>query len=515
MPLIRLLSICFLLWGTLATAQDSLYIRRVGSLPGWGEAPGLFVDDTLAFVATQSGLRVVNISNPAAPVQIGSLTAPGYCYGVVKQGNYVYLGSPDTGVRIVNVSNPGSPQLVGTHAPTGCLVNGVAVNANYVYASDFIAGVRIIDASNAGMPQPRGVLDLPGQLVSCRRVGNLLYIGAMGGGLRIVDCTIPDSLYEVGFFDTPSAATDIAIENDIAYVADNSSLRIIDVSLPSAPFELGRVLTPNSYQFLAVANGFAFVADNILGLRVFDCRDPENPVERGHYDMAARPFSVAMAGEYVCVADEEHFTIYEYTEFAGAPELRVTPAALSFGDIAMGDSAHMPFTIFSIGSDDLLISALLVPAGFRADFSDAVSLAPGESLVVQVTFAPEEVRNFADTLWIQSNAEGGDVGIRLTGTGTGTALNEELVLPNRFALESFPNPFNSVTTVRMVLPSAAEGKVVVYDRLGRLVYTLLNGRLPAGTQEVRFDANELSSGDYFVRFESPQFSAVQKAVLVK
>ena len=75
-------------------------------------------------------------------------------------------------------------------------------------------------------------------------------------------------------------------------------------------------------------------------------------------------------------------------------------------------------------------------------------------------------------------------------------------LPQQIALRgNYPNPFNPETTLRYEIPAAADVTLQVYDILGRLVSTVNQGTLPAGTQEVKFNAAGLASGMYLYRFQ--------------
>ena len=88
--------------------------------------------------------------------------------------------------------------------------------------------------------------------------------------------------------------------------------------------------------------------------------------------------------------------------------------------------------------------------------------------------------------------------------------------PTHFSLHPiYPNPFNNTANIVFDLPREVTGRLVVYDMLGRVANTLHDGRLLAGTHLMQFDGNAMSSGTYFVKLETPDFNAVQKAVLVK
>jgi hypothetical protein len=88
-------------------------------------------------------------------------------------------------------------------------------------------------------------------------------------------------------------------------------------------------------------------------------------------------------------------------------------------------------------------------------------------------------------------------------------------LPSGLQLESSPNPFNPVTTIRFSLPEAAHVTLNVYDVTGRQVAQLVNGLTAAGTHLVTFDGSTLASGVYLYRLTVGMNSATGKMVLMK
>jgi hypothetical protein len=78
-----------------------------------------------------------------------------------------------------------------------------------------------------------------------------------------------------------------------------------------------------------------------------------------------------------------------------------------------------------------------------------------------------------------------------------------------------PNPFNPTTAIRYELPTASYLSLQVYDVVGRLVVTLVEGWRDAGADEVSFDGSKLSSGLYFVQLKSGDNTGVEKMMLLK
>ena len=88
--------------------------------------------------------------------------------------------------------------------------------------------------------------------------------------------------------------------------------------------------------------------------------------------------------------------------------------------------------------------------------------------------------------------------------------------PTHFLLSgAYPNPFNPVTTIRYAVPNATRITLSVHDLQGRQVADLVNGQRDAGIHEVTFDASELTSGIYFYRLNSENYTTVGKLMLVK
>lgn len=89
-------------------------------------------------------------------------------------------------------------------------------------------------------------------------------------------------------------------------------------------------------------------------------------------------------------------------------------------------------------------------------------------------------------------------------------------IPETYLLEqNYPNPFNPITTIRFQIVRLTDVKLNIYDQLGREVTSLVNEELKAGTYEVFWDASNYSSGVYFYKIITSEFSETKKMVLMK
>ena len=96
------------------------------------------------------------------------------------------------------------------------------------------------------------------------------------------------------------------------------------------------------------------------------------------------------------------------------------------------------------------------------------------------------------------------------------SLTEMQPVPTEFSLaNAYPNPFNPVTTLSFALPIESEVSLSVYNLQGREVSTLISGDLEAGYHSVIWNANQYSSGMYFVKMVAGEYVKTQKLMLVK
>lgn len=89
-------------------------------------------------------------------------------------------------------------------------------------------------------------------------------------------------------------------------------------------------------------------------------------------------------------------------------------------------------------------------------------------------------------------------------------------IPNSFSLnQNYPNPFNPVTNIKFNLPKSGNVRLVVFDVMGREVATMINENMSAGSYTADFNAVSLSSGIYFYKLITADFTDTKKMMLVK
>jgi hypothetical protein len=82
-------------------------------------------------------------------------------------------------------------------------------------------------------------------------------------------------------------------------------------------------------------------------------------------------------------------------------------------------------------------------------------------------------------------------------------------------ISNSPNPFVSTTDVQVVVTEAGDVSVLVYNKAGQVVGTVVEGYLTAGTHTFTFDASALKSDLYLVKYHSASGVATQKMIKVQ
>ncbi len=107
------------------------------------------------------------------------------------------------------------------------------------------------------------------------------------------------------------------------------------------------------------------------------------------------------------------------------PSIEVSPSTVSFGNLAVGQSATKTVTVTNSGTEMLTVSGISVTgAGFTASGPKLpISLSAGQSASISAVFKPTAGNSDTGTITIASNAAGSPSLVALSGAGmTGAAL---------------------------------------------------------------------------------------------
>jgi len=269
-----------------------------------GNARGVTLAGNLAYVADyQSGLQILDVTDPAAPVRLGGYDTADNALVVDVSGNLAYVAHYTSGLQIIDVSDPAAPVGLGVCDTPG-IAYGVAVASTTAYVADFFMGLQIIDVSDPAAPVRLGGYNTAGLAYGVAVSGTTAYVADRAAGLEIIDVSDPAAPVLLGTCDTPGSAYAVTVAGTRAYVADDTAgLQIIDISDPSAPALLGAYDTPGNAYGVSVSGRLAYVSDGMSGVQVIDVSDPSAPVLLTAYDTAGIAYGAAISGGRAYIAD--------------------------------------------------------------------------------------------------------------------------------------------------------------------------------------------------------------------
>jgi hypothetical protein len=256
--------------------------------------------DYALVVGYSGGLRVVDVSDRANPIELGAydLPAGGENSSVAVTGRHAYV-TISGGLRVLDLANPAAPvEVASLSAPEESKWYGVQIAGSQAYLSGSDAFL-VLDISNPARPVEVGRLEGRTQLIAV--AGGLAYLGR-DSRLAVVDVSDPRALAEIGSLDVSdpqpmdesgsifrvSSVRRGTRAGNLLYLLDGrgEKLKVVDVTDPTRPVEMGTMATQAiDVSNLAAAGRYLYLTSYLAGrMVVVDASGPANLVEVGLYN---------------------------------------------------------------------------------------------------------------------------------------------------------------------------------------------------------------------------------------
>lgn len=317
-----------------SSATTTIAKTGVATLPGYTNAIGLDVVGKYAYTADAGAsfqFNVVDISNPASPVVVGTVsdvfTLAG-AFTVRVAGTYAYVTENGTNrLTVIDISKPTAPKIVASvvdarmAGPRGLTLVGTRA---YV-AGNSAASLAIIDISNPLAPKMLGAVvdrNILAGADSVVVVGNYAYVTAGDSNtLAVIDISNPALPKIVGTyssFATLANPKDLFVSGKYAYVTAlaSNSFTVIDISNPAAPTLVSsindRTLLYAPKNMMMVGQYAYVTANSGSTLAIINAADPKAPtIIASIYDPAtlSNARSVFVSGNLVYVVAANKFSV--------------------------------------------------------------------------------------------------------------------------------------------------------------------------------------------------------------
>ena len=303
------------------------------------ENPQISVAGNLAYLleADSKRFRVVDISNPRAPTVVArpQLSSAGP-FKVVGQYAYVAAGSY---LQVLDLSNPAQPVQAGRfNAPC----NGLDVVGTRAYVTGTSPANRltVIDIGNPAALVRLGFLALTNAPGPPRVVGDLAHFSlGYEGDLVSVDVRDPNQMVQVGC--SKNALGGLRVVGRYGYgLANNGvewSVCVLDLGDPANPQRVGEFLwDPDDFgpEKLHVQGRYAFVAGSSNAsnrIDILDVADPTQPVKVGECRSERPVTGFAMVGNTLYTTSDSGLTVLDFSAPNTSPRLRLNAPVLSGG----------------------------------------------------------------------------------------------------------------------------------------------------------------------------------------
>ena len=458
-------------------AQPSIAGRL--EFPG-GHLSSLALSGSLAFATDIAyGLRVIDLQNPAQPVQVGAYTPLGYAQGISVAGDYAYVAADSSGLRIVDISTPGQPVEVGALQLNSSAMNVLAAG-NYAYLCGM--SFYIADVSD-----PRNPLLLSQYRVdgACRELDyrDGMVVLATESGLDFIDVRNPKNPVRITELKLQSSSTEdtvvgVLLNGDFAYTGSSyTGVEVFDLSnlpavQPAGAFNNGKNFT----QDLFIQENLAYLAD-FFGLQILDVSDPHQPAGLGFYDTPDEVYAVTSAGSAVFISDGRAGVYVVDTSNPAAPfllEVIDTPgfvheASISEGNLYVADGAN-GLVVYAQNSEpenqdqarvntqrlpnsrleNTVLASLYEPGNPIGDLPHRMLEAP----TGEINPAPVDTGIYSQACTVSSVADSGSGSLR-------SCLQNASHLLVTFDLTVFPPDAPASIYVRNTLPLLDQGNVMI------------------------------------------------------
>ena len=297
----------------------------------------LAVTDTLLCYVYSGNMEILNISEPDSIKLINTVDTLDYVYAVALNYPYAYLADKG-GIRVLDISDPAHPVQSDLLTLDNQYARGVYYDfaTSRLFCTDY-SSTYLYDASAGDHPVFISKYST-GSSKDVTYLNNYAFISSYQYGMQIVDYTNSSNPLQITRIEGENNITDIRVKDSILYAATELKLKLIDISDPSDPDTINTVDYP-AYKFWLRNN--ELFASTINGFRIYDINSAESPVMVLNY---TDPSILSLSNYYV---DDTLVYLTSYGSGMDVIDIANYGSPMKIGSI---NHAISPKDIFKIGN---------------------------------------------------------------------------------------------------------------------------------------------------------------------
>lgn len=194
--------------------------------------------------AASNNFIVTNISNPAAPTIVSTVSLPGKPTNIAVSGNYAYVTNTARNAQLqtVDITNPATPSLVKSTGIAGnASATSIVISNGYAFVTRLANGgnqeFAIFSLANPASPTLVGSYSLNTNMRAVYVSGSYAYIVTDSHQLIVLNISVPllPSLVATLTLSGTAGATSIVGYGSYVFIGQGSTLWSVNVSTPSNP----------------------------------------------------------------------------------------------------------------------------------------------------------------------------------------------------------------------------------------------------------------------------------------
>ncbi len=260
------------------SASSSAWISGVfsGSIDLAGDQDLLKIDtvENYAYairdMSGSANFLIFDVSIPAAPTTVGSMTLNAVPSNIVVSGNYAYVSSANNSqeLQIIDIAIPSMPTLAGSYNASGNAdAKGVAISGSEAYLvreqgadKEFL----VMNITTPSAPTLTGSLDLSGTGNEVAISEGYAYIASSLNAqeLQVIDIVTPSAPVLIGGYDVGGSDIDaltVAVNGSIVYLGIESSLYILNDAVHGAPVLSATLAQGGTVNDITAGNGVEYL----------------------------------------------------------------------------------------------------------------------------------------------------------------------------------------------------------------------------------------------------------------
>jgi hypothetical protein len=285
--------------------SDSIHPRQLGQIVARSLVTQLVIRDTLLFVACGNwGAQIYSVSDPANPQELGSMNA--VTLDLCVRDTLCFTVGGDS-LRIYNVADPHLPVQLSAARDSSELV---VVSGTYVHAA--YDGMNVYDVSNPLSPirvNTRG-----GQYLTLFLRDTLLFCSSIQPSyFAILNISDPLNIQQIGYI-SGHGGIGLYADDQYAYLSctyDYSGLFVISISNPANP-QIRGSYDPEGNDcydsYVPIPQSYGYVTDDFGGLIVLDLHDVYSPSEAWSGYKADLALDISIDHSLAVIADQQSGT---------------------------------------------------------------------------------------------------------------------------------------------------------------------------------------------------------------